>query len=88
MGSQGRGWTPQHQLELLAASHHILPWLGWPRGNPDASDKNAERFADHYNVLRSYCRQHKLPICFRGTQWEAMLIRRQYRALPPEKCPA
>jgi len=23
MGSQGRGWTPQYQLELLAAGHHI-----------------------------------------------------------------
>ncbi len=88
MGSQGRGWTPQYQLELLAKGHHILPWLGWPRGDPDASDKNAERFADYYNALLAYCREHKLPICFRATQWEAMLVKRQYRELPAEKCPA
>ena len=42
MGSQGRGWTPQYQLELLADGHHILPWLGWPRGNPDAADKTPD----------------------------------------------
>lgn len=88
MGSQGRGWTPQYQLELLAEGHHILPWLGWPRGNPDASDKSAERFADYYNALLAYCRKHKLPICLRGTQWEAMLVKRQYRELPDDKCPA
>ena len=35
MGSQGRGWTPQYQLELLRQGHHILPWLGWPQGDPD-----------------------------------------------------
>ncbi|MHC4167663.1 MAG: hypothetical protein ACYSWQ_11945, partial [Planctomycetota bacterium] len=79
MGSQGRGWTPQYQLELLAKGHHILPWLGWPRGNPDASDKAAERFADYYSAILAYCRERKLPISFRGTQWEAMLVKRQYR---------
>jgi hypothetical protein len=88
MGSQGRGWTPQYQLQLLANGHHILPWLGWPRGNPDASDKNAKRFHDYYDALLGYCRQHNLPICFRGTQWEAMLVKRQYRELPAEECPA
>jgi hypothetical protein len=88
MGSQGRGWTPQYQLELLDKGHHILPWLSWPRGNPDASDKNAERFHDYYDALLAYCREHKLPICFRGTQWEAMLVKRQYREGPPERCPA
>ncbi|KPK34750.1 MAG: hypothetical protein AMJ65_17945, partial [Phycisphaerae bacterium SG8_4] len=88
MGSQGRGWTPQYQLELLAAGHHILPWLSWPRGNPDASDRNARRFDDYYGAIIAYCREHKLPICFRGTQWEAMLVKRQYRELPAEECPA
>ena len=88
MGSQGRGWTPQYQLELLAAGHHILPWFSWPRGNPDASDKNAKRFNDYYGDILAYCREHRLPICFRGTQWEAVLVKRQYRELPVEKCPA
>ncbi|MHC4169998.1 MAG: hypothetical protein ACYSWQ_23865 [Planctomycetota bacterium] len=88
MGSQVRGWTPQYQLELLGKGHHILPWFSWPRGNPDASDKDAERFDDYYGALLAYCREHNLPISFRGTQWEAMLVKRQYREGPVEKCPA
>ena len=88
MGSQGKGWTPQYQVELLNQGHHILPWLAWPRGNPDAKDKNAKRFGDYYDDLIACCRELGLPICFRGTQWEAMLVGREYRALPAEKCPA
>ncbi|MHC4227259.1 MAG: hypothetical protein ACYSW0_07490, partial [Planctomycetota bacterium] len=67
---------------------HILPWFGWPRGNADSNAKSAKRFGDYYDALLAYCREHKLPICFRGTQWEAMLGKRRYRELPAEKCPA
>ena len=28
MGSQGRGWTPQYQIELLQSGHRILPLMG------------------------------------------------------------
>lgn len=87
-GGQGQGWTPQLQVELLEQGHHILPWLGWPRGDPDATEKNSKRFHDYYNSLLNYCRQLRLPICFRGTQWEAMLVEKQYRELPPDECPA
>ncbi len=88
MGSQGRGWTPDYQVELLDAGHHILPWFSWPQGDPDASEKNAKRFHDYYNALIDRCRTLGLPICFRGTQWEAMLLGREYRELPAEQCPA
>ncbi len=88
MGSQGRGWTPQYQIELLEAGHHILPWLAWPQGNPDKDEKAAQRFDDYYADLLGYCRRLKLPISFRGTQWEAMLVKREYRELPPQECPA
>jgi len=87
MGSQGRGWTPQYQVELLDRGHHILPWLGWPHANPE-TQKNAKRFHDYYDGLIDYCRKLRLPISFRGTQWEAMLVKGRYRELPPEKCPA
>jgi len=50
MGSQGRGWTPQYQVELLDEGHHILPWLGWPRGNTDNNKKSAKRFHDYYDA--------------------------------------
>ncbi len=88
MGSQGRGWTPQYQVKLLEAGHHILPWFSWPRGGTEFSEKNAKRFHDYYDALVVYCRDFRLPICFRGTQWEAMLVNKAYRELPAEKCPA
>ncbi|MBN2312503.1 MAG: hypothetical protein JXM79_01150 [Sedimentisphaerales bacterium] len=88
MGSQGRGWTPHYQLELLNSGHHILPWMSWPQGNPDTSEKNAKRFHDYYDALIAFCRESNLPVSFRGTQWEAMLVGKEYRELPTEKCPA
>lgn len=88
MGSQGRGWTPQCQLELLKNGHHILPWMSWPQGNVDSKPDAAKRFSDYYDALIMYSQKHNLPISFRGTQWEAMLLGKEYRNLPPEKCPA
>lgn len=88
MGSYGRGWMPQYQAELLNEGHYILPWMGWPRGDPDRDEKAAQRFNDYYAELLAYCRKLKLPICFRGTQWEAMLVKKDYRSLPPDECPA
>jgi hypothetical protein len=88
MGSQGKGWTPQYQLELLKNGHHILPWMSWPRGDVDAKPESAKRFADYYEALLAYCRKFNLPISFRGTQWEAILVDKKYRELPPDKCPA
>jgi hypothetical protein len=87
-GSQGRGWTPQYQAELLDKGCHILPWFSWPRGNAVDSQKNAQRFHSYYDELIAYCRDLKLPLCFRGTQWEVMLAGNEYRDLPPDKCPA
>ncbi len=88
MGSQGRGWTPQYQIQLLDQGHHILPWLGWPQGKPDEDAPSAQRFTDYYAGLLGRCRQLGLPICFRGTQWEAMLVSKEYRQLPPDAGPA
>ena len=88
MGSQGRGWTPQYQVALLGQGHHILPWLGWPGGNPDADEKAKQRFEAYYGELLAVCRKLRLPISFRGTQWEAMLVGEAYRQLPADECPA
>ena len=88
MGSQGRGWTPQYQMQLLDHGHYILPWMGWPRWYREDDERSIERFNDYYAGLLGYCRAMKLPISFRGTQWEAMLVKKDYRELPPEKCPA
>lgn len=88
MGSHGVGWTPQYQMELLDQGHYILPWMSWPQGDPDRDEKAAARFRDYYDGLLGYCRRLKLPISFRGTQWEAMLVDKTYRELPADECPA
>ncbi len=88
MGSYGKGWTPDYQVELLDKGHHILPWMAWPQGDPDSDGETRERFIDYYGKLIHYCRELRLPISFRGTQWEAMLLGKEYRELPPEECPA
>ena len=88
MGSHGKGWTPQYQVQLLDQGYHILPWMSWPQGNPEADEKSAKRFSDYYETLISYCRELNLPISFRGTQWEAMLVKKAYRELPSQQCPA
>lgn len=88
MGSHGKGWTTAYQIELLNKGHRILPWMGWPRANPDADEKSRERFNDYYAGLLALSRELKLPISFRGTQWEAMLVKKPYRTLPPDESPA
>jgi len=88
MGSYGKGWTPQYQVQLLEKGYHILPWMSWPQGNPDADEKNSNKFYSYYETLIRYCRELSLPISFRGTQWEAMLVKERYRELPSEQCPA
>lgn len=88
MGSQGKGWTPQYQVELLDRGCHILPWFAWPQSDPLAREDSARRFHDYYDDLMAYCRELRLPISFRGTQWEAMLYEERYLSLPPERCPA
>jgi hypothetical protein len=88
MGSQGKGWTPQYQVELLERGCHILPWFAWPPSDPLKNDDSARRFHDYYDGLIGSCRELRLPVSFRGTQWEAMLLKEEYRQLPPERCPA
>lgn len=73
---------------MLRQGHHILPWLGWPQGDLEEQAKPARRFQNDYEDLLSLCRQLQLPLSFRGTQWEAILVGKEYRQLPPDQCPA
>ena len=88
MGSHGRGWTPDFQVELLNQGHFILPWMSWPQGDPERDEKSKQRFEDYYGRLIALCRELRLPISFRATQWEAMLVKQVYRDRPPNQCPA
>ena len=88
MGGQGQGWTPELQLELLREGRRLLPWMKWPQGDPNRDEESRQRFDDYYVDILAYCRENRLPISFRGTQWEAMLLGLEYRELPEEECPA
>lgn len=70
-------FEPDHQINLIQKGHHILPWMAWPRGNPES-----ERFKAYYERLLSYFAELNLPISFRGTQWNAMLVKKEYRDNP------
>jgi hypothetical protein len=70
-------FEPDHQIALLQQGHHILPWMSWPTGDPDS-----ERFAAYYERLLKYFAALNLPVSIRGTQWNAMLVKKRYRDGP------
>ncbi len=77
VGTVDGTFTPEHQIELLQNGHHIMPWLAWPTGDPQS-----ERFQQYYRRLLHYYSELKLPISIRGTQFDAMLVRKSYREGP------
>jgi len=87
-GSRGQGWTPEYELQLLGRGVHLLPWMNWPRGDVGANAEAAERFDAYYRPLLDYCRTLRLPISLRGTQWEAMLVKKEYRQRAVNQSPA
>lgn len=73
-------FEPDHQIGLIQQGHHVLPWMSWPSGDP--AD---ERFSQYYERLLTYFAQLELPISIRGTQWDAMLVGREYREGPESR---
>ena len=84
VGSVKGTFEPAHQIELIQRGSHVLPWLAWPQGDPDNA-KQRDRFTSYYAPLIGLCRTLKLPISMRGTQWEAMLVRKDYRNGPIDR---
>ena len=80
MGLVSGTFAPEHQIALIQQGHHVLPWLAWPDGDP-----RGERFEAYYGRLLRYFAALHLPISFRGTQWNAMLVGKAYRE-GPESC--
>jgi hypothetical protein len=68
---------PDHQIELIQQGHHILPWMSWPSGDPES-----DRFEAYYGRLLPFFATLDLPVSMRGTQWNAMLVRKEYRDRP------
>lgn len=77
VGTVAGTFEPDHQIGLIQQGHHVLPWMSWPKGNP-ADD----RFDTYYGRLLRYFSRLDLPISIRGTQWNAMLVKKPYRNGP------
>jgi hypothetical protein len=54
--------------------------MSWPEG-----EINDERFQAYFDRLLKYYAKLHLPISIRGTQWDAMLVGKQYRQGPEER---
>jgi len=79
VGTVPGSFEPDHQIGLIQEGHHILPWLSWPQGDPES-----ERFDAYHGRLLRYFNELQVPISFRGTQWNAMLLGSKYREGPLE----
>jgi len=77
VGTVPGSFEPDHQIALLQEGHHVLPWMSWPTHDPES-----ERFEQYDQRLLSYFAALDLPISFRGTQWDAMLVKKDYREGP------
>lgn len=70
-------FEPDHQIGLIQKGHHVLPWMSWPTGKPGDA-----RFQAYTARLLKYFARLGLPVSIRGTQWNAILVRKQYRNGP------
>ncbi|MFP4027306.1 MAG: hypothetical protein ACLFWL_05900 [Candidatus Brocadiia bacterium] len=80
VGAIKGSFEPEHQIELIQEGHHILPWSAWLRRDPQS-----RRFQEYRVPLFGLCRKLKLPLSFRGTQWESILVKKKYREGPEQQ---
>lgn len=81
------GWRPAHQIELIEAGHHLLPWFSHPpiAGEiPTDSDDFLIRY--HQGPIKRAAAL-RLPLTFVASQWESGLSGKAYVKLPPEQNP-
>lgn len=79
VGTVPGSFEPDHQIGLIQRGSHVLPWMSWPSGQVDS-----DRFDAYYGRLLRYFAKLNLPVSMRGTQWNAMLVRKAYREGPAE----
>lgn len=79
VGTVRGSFDPDHQIGLIQKGHHVLPWMSWPQGNPES-----QQFQAYYDRLLTYFAELELPLSIRGTQWNAMLVGKEYRDGPIE----
>lgn len=68
------GWGPEYQMKLLEKGFKILPWFNWPENLNLSSPTSVTNFDAYFKTYLEYCKDLEIPIHFRGTQWERILI--------------
>ena len=75
-GDSPLGWDPNYFVELIKQGHHVIPTFidtmsvttrAFGAGEPSQKAKeNIEALISEYRPALEFCRDHKLPIAFRG----------------------
>jgi hypothetical protein len=85
LGETPEGFTPDYQLRLLGAGHHLLPWLRLP--NPEWRGDDADWTRYYQGALRRFAAERRA-ISLVSTQWESMLTNdEKYFNLPAAENP-
>lgn len=80
-GNSSLGWDPAYFIELVKTGHHVLPTFidpfsflarayAAPEGQGGGGQKQAlsqlQELMERWRPVLEYCREHRLPIAFRG----------------------
>ncbi len=85
LGEAENGFSPEYQVRMIAAGHHLLPWLKMPSPELAAND---QIWAAYYEKPWRRFAELKLPVSLVSTQWEAGLTAEaRYFGLPSEDNP-
>jgi hypothetical protein len=79
-GWTSEGYTPLVQIKMVQDGHHILPtfYLPTPSGDTKGSD--------YYLAPMDEARQLRLPLTFKSTQWEDLLLNDSKAVLSSRSC--
>jgi len=74
------GYTPEWQIQMIHAGHHVLPTFYLPV--PAGENKGPE----YYRAPIDQAKTLRLPLTFKSTQWEALLLGDPKAVLSSRSC--
>jgi hypothetical protein len=87
------GFTPDWQMQMIDAGHHLLPWFDSPDPEMLCQTQTCQNHGSliwlsyYHNAIQSAA-ANNLPVTFNGTQWEHYLFDDpMYLTLPPDQNP-
>jgi hypothetical protein len=79
------GWRPEHQMQMIAEGHHLLPWFSHPGGEVSSAPDDFN--LRYFKAAIARARELRLPLTFVASQWESGLSGKPYIELPAEQNP-